>query len=105
MPRKKKTKVKIAPNTAGTLDDVIKSNDVTFSDHSIDDNTHRITKEVAQSKLEHYNDWKSGMDAFRERATLELTEIPLLRDYIHRNVESLVQKVLILEKKVEQLEE
>ena len=68
-----------------------------------DEATFRITKSVVQNKLEADMDWKDGINAFREHANLEFARIDGLEGYMHRNVELLLKKVLILEEKVEQL--
>lgn len=78
------------------------SEDVTLSLNS--EAFYRIQKETSQNKLESHNDWKSGMEAFRSSAQLELEKIPLLEDYLHNVMESLLQRVLLLENKVEKLE-
>jgi len=65
---------------------------------------YRIQKETMQNKLEANNDWQAGMNAFRSSVTLELEKIPLLEGHLYNTLESLLQKVLLIEKKVELLE-
>ena len=48
-------------------------------------------------------DWKDGMNTFREKASLDLAKIDILEGFMHRNIELLLGKVLVLEEKVEQL--
>ena len=66
---------------------------------------YRIQKDTSQNKLEADNDWRAGINAFRSSATLELEKIPLLEGHLYNTMESLLQRLLLLEKKVEILEE
>ena len=98
--RKKIVKRDLPPNL-GTLD---ATEDIPGLYTNIEDEaTFRITKSVVQNKLEADMDWRDGMNAFREKATLDVAKIDSLEGYMHRNVELLFKKVLILEEKVEQL--
>ena len=99
--RKKIIKHDLPPNL-GTLDAVVNNTAELYTNVS-DEATFRITKSVVQNKLEADLDWKDGMNAFREKANLEFARIDGLEGYMHRNVELLLKKVLILEEKVEQL--
>ena len=99
--RKKIVKHDLPPNL-GTLDAAVNNTAELYTNVS-DEATFRITKSIVQNKLEADLDWKDGMNAFREKANLDLAKIDSLEGYMHGNVELLLKKVLILEEKVEQL--
>ena len=99
--RKKIVKRDLPPNL-GTLDAAVNNTAELYTNVS-DEATFRITKNVVQNKLEADMDWKDGMSQFRERANLDLAKIDNLEGFMHRNIELLLKKVLVLEEKVEQL--
>jgi len=102
MARRKKIVKRDLPPNLGTLDAAVNNTAGLFTNIE-DEATFRITKSVVQNKLEADMDWRDGMNAFREKAILDLAKIDNLEGYMHRNVELLLKKVLILEEKVEQL--
>ena len=99
--RKKIVKYDLPPDL-GTLNAAVNTTAGLFTNVS-DEATFRITKSIIQNKLEADMDWKDGINAFRDSANLDLAKIDNLEGYMHRNVELLLKKVLVLEEKVEQL--
>jgi len=99
--RKKIVKTTLPPDT-GTLNAVINDSADLFTNVS-EDASFRITKSAIQNKLEADADWKDGINQFREVATLDIAKIELIEGYARRNIELLVERVLVLEKMVEQL--
>ena len=99
--RKKIVKTTLPPDT-GTLNATITANDGLFINVD-EESSYRITKRVIQNKLEADADWRDGMSQFREVALLDIAKIGLLEHYARTNIELLMDKVLALEKKVEQL--
>jgi len=99
--RKKIVKHDLPPDL-GTLHAAVNATAGLYTNVS-DEATFRITKSIIQNKLEADMDWKDGMNQFRERASLDIAKIDNLEGYMHRNVELLLKKVLVLEEKVEQL--
>ena len=102
MARRKKIKKTTIPLNMGTLNATINAEDTLFTSVN-DEATYRITKEVIQSKMEADADWKDGMNAFREKAMQDMARIDGVEGYVRRNIELLMEKVLTLEEKVEQL--
>ena len=99
--RKKITKTTLPPDT-GTLNATIAAEDGLFL--SVDEESaYRITKKVVQSRMEADADWKDGMNQFRERAVQNMARIDGIESYTRRNIELLVERVLVLEKMVEQI--
>lgn len=102
MAKRKKIVKRDLPPDLGTLNAAVRETAEMFT--NVDDEaTFRITKSVVQNKLEADMDWRDGINVFREKANLDLAKIDSLEGYMHRNVELLLKKVLILEEKVEQL--
>ena len=99
--RKKIVKTTLPPNT-GTLNAAIDVDDGLFVNVN-EEASYRVTKRMAQNKLEAHADWQDGMNQFRERAMSGIEKIELIEGYTRRNIELLMKKVLALEKKVEQL--
>ena len=99
--RKKIVKTTLPPDT-GTLNAVINDSADLFTNVS-EHASFRITKSAIQNKLEADADWRDGINQFRERTMLSVDKIELIEEYARRNIELLVEKVLTLEKMVEQL--
>jgi len=102
MAKRKKIVKRDLPPDLGTLNAAVNNTAGLYTNVS-DEATFRITKSVVQNKLEADMDWQDGMNQFREKANLDFAKIDSLEGYMHRNVELLLKKVLILEEKVEQL--
>ena len=99
--RKKIVKTTLPPDT-GTLNAVINDSADLFTNVS-EDASFRITKSAIQNKLEADADWRDGINRFREVAMIDIAKIELIEGYARRNIELLVERVLVLEKMVEQL--
>jgi hypothetical protein len=102
MAKRKKIVKRDLPPDLGTLNAAVRETAEMFTNIE-EEATFRITRSVIQNKLENDMDWKDGMNKFREKATLDIAKIDNLEGYMHRNVELLLKKVLILEEKVERL--
>ena len=100
MARKKKIVKRDLPPDLGTLNAAVRETAEMYTNVS-DEATFRITKSIVQNKLEADMDWRDGMNAFREKANLDLAKIDNLEGFMHRNIELLLGKVLVLEEKVE----
>ena len=102
MARRKKVKKTTLPPDTGTLNATITASDGLFM--NVDEEaSFRITKRVVQNKMEADADWKDGINQFRERAMQDMARIDGVEGYVRRNIESLMEQVLVLEKRVEQL--
>ena len=102
MGKRKKIVKRDLPPDLGTLNAAVRETAEMYTNVS-DEATFRITKSIVQNKLEADMDWKDGMNTFCEKASLDLAKIDILEGFMHRIIELLLGKVLVLEEKGEQL--